>query len=476
MKSCFLLLLFFLPTTTSYSQAPELSTVSPGMVFELLALNHDLPTAARPKYLSPCALAASPDGRYLYVAEQTAKQIAVVDLAAQTVKKNIKLPNEPTGVAVSPDGLKLYVSCSSDQWPNGMVCEVDAGAGEIFRRLPAGHGARSPVVNHAGKTLYVCNRYENSVSIIDIGSGMEDARVPSSREPYAAAITPDDSVLVVGNLLPTEISIDTLKIASKIVLIDAFERKPRDTISLPNGSHSVLGLTISPDGKFAFATHEVAEINVPLDRICCIHTNNFAIIDIKNGKLFNDLALDKEDTGSADPWGIDCTKDNTILSIVHSGSRELSIIKMQEMLVRAESKTDTIFNPGKPVIFVGLSHDFKALDSIREKMPLAIKGPRILSIVDKKAYVAGYFENTLEVIALDSSEKGKGEKLINLGFSQMVIPSREGEQAFFDGSLCFQKWRTCHSCHPFTRADGINWDLSTSIFDPRNTKSMLVPV
>ena len=64
-----------------------------------------------PKYRSPTALVPSPDGRYLYVAEQTAKRISVVHLASKTVKKTIQLPNEATGIAVAPNGM-LYVTCS----------------------------------------------------------------------------------------------------------------------------------------------------------------------------------------------------------------------------------------------------------------------------------------------------------------------------------------------------------------------------
>jgi hypothetical protein len=56
---------------SAHAQNPEQSIAPPGMLFELLALNHDLPNAARPTYLSPCDIVASPDGKTLYVAEQT---------------------------------------------------------------------------------------------------------------------------------------------------------------------------------------------------------------------------------------------------------------------------------------------------------------------------------------------------------------------------------------------------------------------
>jgi len=49
------------------------------------------------EYLSPLALVADNESKTLYVAEATAKQIAVFDIAAGKVTKVISLPGEPTG-------------------------------------------------------------------------------------------------------------------------------------------------------------------------------------------------------------------------------------------------------------------------------------------------------------------------------------------------------------------------------------------
>ena len=42
-----------------------------------------------------------------------------------------------------------------------------------------------------GKTLFVCNRFNDDVSVIDLSTAEENARIAVSREPVAAAITPD---------------------------------------------------------------------------------------------------------------------------------------------------------------------------------------------------------------------------------------------------------------------------------------------
>src|SRR5712692_4830866 len=62
------------------------------------------------RYLSPATLVADADGRRLYVAEFTARQIAVFEIARQSVLLAIPLPDRPSGMALSADGSRLYVT------------------------------------------------------------------------------------------------------------------------------------------------------------------------------------------------------------------------------------------------------------------------------------------------------------------------------------------------------------------------------
>jgi YVTN family beta-propeller protein len=472
-----LLLLIAFTARSGYSENnPEQSVAPPGVIFELLALNKDIETPARPKYRSPDALAPSRDGKYLYVAEQTAKRISVLDLTTQKFLKTILLPNEPTGIAVAPDGL-LYVTCSSEQWPDGMVCEVNVDQGKVLRHLPGGHGARSPVLSHDGKTLYVCNQHSDDVYVVAVGSGALEAKIGAMREPYSADITPDDSILVVANCLPVQKATDTLKIASKILLFDTYAKKLRDTIPLPTGSHSVFGLTVSPDGKYAFATHLVAMFTLPATKVDggWIHTNNCAIVDIKNKKIKNDFSFDEAMQGSGNPWGISCTPDGKMLCAAHSGSNEISIVDIDRLITIADTapySPDPVKNDGK----VTLSHSLTALRDVMKKVSIKGKAPRALTIVGRRAYTAGYFDDFVEAfdLAIPGGENSTAKAgTIDLGAKIPMTSERRGENAFFDASLCYQHWQSCQSCHPLTRTDGLNWTLRNEFAAPKNAKSML---
>jgi DNA-binding beta-propeller fold protein YncE len=83
----------------------------------------------------------------------------------------------PTWVQPSSDGSKIFVACnkSSD------VVEIDVATWAMTRRLPAGNGVYNLAVTRDGKYLVGTNKRDKSVSVIDIASGAEAARIPTSR-------------------------------------------------------------------------------------------------------------------------------------------------------------------------------------------------------------------------------------------------------------------------------------------------------
>jgi YVTN family beta-propeller protein len=446
----------------AHGQTDAIKIVPPSLIMELLGLNGDIETAAKPKYFTPTALVASPDGKTLYVAEQTAKQVVAVNCAGSNVTMSMPMPNEPTGLAISRDGATLYVTCASQQWPNGMVCVVSTANGRVQKRIPAGHMARSPVLSPDGTTLYVCNWLGNNISVLDIAAGKETARIQTMREPYAAAVTPDGATLVVTNSLPDQKAIDTNVIGSRVLLIDTRTKAVSAAIELRSGSHSMFGVCISVDGKYAFATHLIASFLLPATSLTngFVHTNNLAIIDIASKTLANDIALDDYAHGASNPWGIACAPDGKFLCTVHAGSNELMIIDLPQML-------DSVI--GAPDLF----NDVYREKLYRKRVPVAVKAPRALAIIGSKAYVAGTFADALNVFDITMSTSGPAAT-IALGPSKPLNAERTGEYLFADASLCFQNWQSCFSCHPFGRPDALNWILNTSESNaPKNAKSML---
>ena len=126
-----------------------------GVFFALASFSVTAP-ASQTDYLSPSAIVADSDGKTLYIAEETANQVAVFDVAGGKVEKAISLPGRPSGLALAPDGKTLYVTIAAAE---GSVQIVDLKAGESVAKIKAGHTPTAPVVSPDGKTLYFCNRF-----------------------------------------------------------------------------------------------------------------------------------------------------------------------------------------------------------------------------------------------------------------------------------------------------------------------------
>ena len=101
----------------------------------------------------------------------------------------------PTWAQPSADGSKVFVACNkaSD------IVEIDVANWTMSRRIPAGPGVYNLAVTRNGRLLIGTNKRGQSVSIIDIASGRELARVPTKRKfVHGAVVSPDDRYLFVS--------------------------------------------------------------------------------------------------------------------------------------------------------------------------------------------------------------------------------------------------------------------------------------
>ncbi len=278
------------------SHATSAQTVGIRLLVSLAACLTMIPmTRAAPKptnYLGPSALVVSAGGRTLFVACADACQLVWVDLSNDHVVRRMEMPSTPTGLALVPSQQRLVVTCAA---PRSTAVLVDTSSGRIVGSIPLGHTAVSPTVNPNGTRLYVCNRFDNDVSVIDLVSRRQIKRVPTVREPVSAAITPDGKSVFVANHLPnmrTNISI-VEEVTPVITVIDTNTLKTT-AIELPNGSHSLRTIAISPNGRHAFVAHLLGNFQESPFRVETgwINTNVVSIIDVSSRKRISTIGLD----------------------------------------------------------------------------------------------------------------------------------------------------------------------------------------
>lgn len=431
--------------------------------------------------LSPESIVASLQTNTLYIAEKTACQIAVFDAESCTVRSTISLPAEPMGLALSHDSQRLYVTCSGAE---GVLCIIDVETEKIVGSVKVGLGACSPVVRNDDQRIYVCNRFENSVSVVDPQKQQEIARCATDREPQVAVLSDDGKFLFVAHHLPAGRA-DQATVSSTVQIIQTQGLQTIEKIILPSGSTCLKGICITPDGRYVFVTHILAHFQLPATQLerGWINTNALSIIDAKNRSYVNTVLLDDVDRGAANPWGVMCSPDGKYLGVVHSGMHELSLIDLPAFTKKFESLPEEAqtsgygYSGGESGYSTSIADaltDLTFMVKIRKRVKLEGKGPRGLAFLGSLVYVPCYFSDNLNIIDL-KSRRIKVSQSIALGKEYERSTERWGEELFFDATLCFQGWQSCGSCHPDARVDGLNWDLlNDGIGNPKNSKSLLL--
>ena len=430
-------------------------------------------TKSGPVYLSPIAMVADKAGKTLYVVQATADRIDIFDVASEKVAKSIDIGQPVSGLILSNDESKLYVTQAS---PQGRLCVIDPKTAKVTAKIPVGHTPMSPVLSPDGKKAYLCNRFGRhasgksigTISVVDLEAGKEIKTIVVPREPTACDISKDGSTLFVANHLPATAS-DKDYAAAEVSVLDTAGKAAPVRIKLPNGAMALRGLKVSPDGKTAAVTHMLARFHLPTTQLerGWMNTNAVTLIDVAGKKVINTILLDDVDHGAANPWAIGWSADCETLCISHAGSHEISVIDMPALRAKldkavAEKKDQEVQN------------DLSFLVGIRRRLKLAGNGPRCMAIIGAKAYVGEYFTDSISVMDI-SPDSRAAAKPIALGPKQEMTIVRKGEMFFNDASLCFQMWQCCATCHPDARSDGLNWDLmNDGMGNPKSSKSMLL--
>jgi len=96
---------------------------------------------------------------------------------------------QPTWAQPSTDGKSIFAACNK----SSEIVEIDANAWKLVRRIPARAGVYNLSITHDGTRLLATNKRDQSVSIYDLKSGKELARLPTKRKVlHGVVVSPDD--------------------------------------------------------------------------------------------------------------------------------------------------------------------------------------------------------------------------------------------------------------------------------------------
>ena len=431
-------------------------------------------------YKGPVALESTADGASLFVLCRDSSELLVLNSETMEIAKTFPIPEKPLAMTLSSDEKIMYVTAGVLP---GKIYAVSTDDGKILREGQTGHTPMGPVLSPDGTKLYVCCQFENAVAQLDVETLTETRRFQTLHEPCDAVITHDGKTVYAANFLPIDAS-DGADVAAEISAIDT-ETGETKNIRLPNGSSSMHGICLSPDGKYVYTTAILARYQLPttqLDR-GWMNTNGFSVIDAEKREFINTVLLDDVDLGAANPWPIVTSTDGSKVYIGLAGTHELCVVDMKETLEKLftlpktleEAKASGNYNERTTVLADQVPQQLAFLVGLKKRIKLKDKAPRSLCVVGDKVYAGMYFSDTINVI--DMKARRPKAKSYPLGPEPVMSAARRGELAWHDATLCYQHWQSCASCHPDARSDALNWDLlNDGTGNPKNAKGMLFSI
>ena len=172
-----------------------------------------------------------------YVGEFGQNTVGVIDAETSAVLKHITVPAGVHGVAILPDGSRVFVSSDAAS----VISVIDTRTDEITGSIPTGRQPHGLAVSAEGKRVYACVFGDDQVLEIDPGT-LTVLRTFEAPAPHNLAPAPDGKSLFVAAQKPGKTGIGRISLESG--KLDAFLATP----TIPRS------LNMSPDGATLVAT------------------------------------------------------------------------------------------------------------------------------------------------------------------------------------------------------------------------------
>lgn len=180
----------------------------------------------------------TPDGRYMIATCEFSSELLKIDVAAQKVVAHLKL--EPKGMPqdcrLSPDGKLFYVA---NMDANG-VHVIDGNAFKQIEFIKTGKGTHGEYFSRDGKYMYISNRGEGTVSLLDVATRKITTKwvIPGGGSPDMGGVSPDGKQLWLSG-----------RYNSEVYVFDTANGKLLARVSVGKGPH---GLCVYPQpGRYS---------------------------------------------------------------------------------------------------------------------------------------------------------------------------------------------------------------------------------
>ncbi len=278
----------------------------------------------------PVDLALSPDGGTVYL--KNLNNLLVVNAATWQVLQTLAFPAGGAsmhGIAVSPDGLHVYVTGAGNELYDWTVASNGIVSFTRTIALPGGSDPCGLAISANGAKAFVCLSIANKLAVVDLGSGAVTQQINVGIAPWDVVLSPDGNTAYVsdwGGRFPTggdltapsagtQVVIDSRGVAASGAVSVVNLLTGLETAQIPVGLHPS-DLALSPDGNTLY----VANAN----------SDTVTIIDTPT-RTVRETVLVRPDPsfpyGSAST-GLTLSKDGGTLFVTSAGNNALALVEL----------------------------------------------------------------------------------------------------------------------------------------------------
>lgn len=404
----------------------------------------------RPHHDAPAGLAVSPDGSRLYVALDDRDEVAEADTVSRIVLRRTKIAGRPFGLALDAAGKNLFVTCRDGD----RLAVVDTQSLRETGSVPVGMApvavafCRTP----AGDRLVVANSMSDDISVLAVSPLLELGRPSAGREPFAVAITPDGTRAFVANRMVRLVSVKTIP-ASEITEVDPVTARTIQRAAL-SSAHLSEAICAVPSRSWMLTPLVKVRNLVPITQVAngWVMSSGLAVTDIKTGDVIQ-MPLDEANNYFADPSGIAVDPSGARAFVASGGGDAVTVVDLDRLaawLQKADPATRQ-----EAIYDMSLSPEYVTARIPTQRNPKQLA----LSPDGRTLFVA---ERLQDSVLLINAKSLAVEGRIVLGDGGLNDPIRRGERVFTKAAYTFQHQFSCRSCHPDGHVDGLSYDFDTS--------------
>jgi YVTN family beta-propeller protein len=207
----------------------------------------------------PVSVRVTPDGQFAWAANVDSASISIVSIASKTVVGTIALPQfngypaEPNGVVFTPDGATAYVT-NHDANPGSVIYAIDVASRSVLKTIPTDGYPASAAITPDGSTLWVANRADSTITIIDTLTNTVVTKV-SADVPTGIAFNPTGTRAYVAEA----------ELGNTIGYLRVFDVSSLATIARIQVGGLPHVVKVTPSGHYVFVTNvasnSISEIN-----------------------------------------------------------------------------------------------------------------------------------------------------------------------------------------------------------------------